>query len=242
MSFLRTAVACAITILISTAAIDARLDPADGADTDATAFREFLEGSAGHREAWSQVPDLVILSSVMEFTAGNVTGGFAATGEAVSDDDLAGLAADMREALTALTGGRLTDFASVRVEAVAPGATVKLFRRGQIVVGRFRGVQAVAGTLGYGGRTTRQGAITAGAVILDQDFDRGSGDRHLLRTHELGHALGYNHVESRRSVMNPRVGADLTDFDRIAIERAFAPGLPGPLPLPITRQSAAIQN
>jgi hypothetical protein len=77
---------------------------------------------------------------------------------------------------------------------------------------------------------TRGGTITAGAVILDSDFDRQSDRRQLLRTHELGHALGYNHVESLRSVMNPRVGSELTDFDRTAIERAFEdrPMLPSP--------------
>ena len=28
-----------------------------------------------------------------------------------------------------------------------------------------------------------------------------SSKRHLLRAHELGHALGYNHVQSRISIM-----------------------------------------
>ena len=76
--------------------------------------------------------------------------------------------------------------------------------------------------VGYSGRTTRDnGSITAASVILDRDFDRDSDQRQLLRTHELGHALGYNHVESRASVMNPRVGTEITNFDRLAIQLAF---------------------
>ena len=39
----------------------------------------------------------------------------------------------------------------------------------------------------------------------------------MIRTHELGHALGYNHVESRPSIMNPRAGGGFTDFDREAL-------------------------
>jgi len=97
---------------------------------------------------------------------------------------------------------------------------VRLFRRGTVVVGRFAGVQERSGTLGFGGRTARDGVITSGLVVLDHEFDSHSSRRRVLRMHELGHALGYNHVESRPSVMNPRVGSDLTDFDRAAI--AFA--------------------
>jgi hypothetical protein len=97
---------------------------------------------------------------------------------------------------------------------------VKVVRPGRIVVGRFQGVQAKTGNLGYGGRATRNGVINGAAVILDADFDRTSDRRHLLRTHELGHALGYHHVQSQPSVMNPRVGSSLTDFDRAAIKLA----------------------
>jgi predicted Zn-dependent protease len=45
--------------------------------------------------------------------------------------------------------------------------------------------------------------------------------RRLLRIHELGHALGYNHVKSRRSIMNPTLGSEPTDFDRRAAMVAF---------------------
>jgi len=57
--------------------------------------------------------------------------------------------------------------------------------------------------------------------VLDNEFDRTSELRRLLRTHELGHALGYNHVKSRVSIMNPRIGPELTDFDRQVVMLAF---------------------
>lgn len=66
------------------------------------------------------------------------------------------------------------------------------------------------------------GAITSGAMMLDAEYDRTSKRRRLLRTHELGHALGYNHVVARASIMNARIGTDLTDFDRKAAMVVFA--------------------
>ena len=191
------------------------------AGADEVAIRELLQGSSGRREAWAGVPELVILSSVMDFTGDDMASGYVATGESLRASDVAALELDLTSALASLTAGRLAAFSAVRVEPVAAGQHVRMFRRGQIVVGRFRGVQARSGTLGYGGRTTTGGDISSGAVILDADFDARAARRDLLRMHELGHALGFNHVESRRSVMNPRVGADLTDFDRAAIAHAF---------------------
>jgi len=64
---------------------------------------------------------------------------------------------------------------------------------------------------------TRGSQITAAAVIIDRDADRDHKQQNVIRTHELGHALGYNHVESRPSIMNPRAGGGLTDFDREAV-------------------------
>ncbi len=39
--------------------------------------------------------------------------------------------------------------------------------------------------------------------------------------HELGHALGYNHVTVRTSVMNPVISGEPTDFDRTGAKVAF---------------------
>jgi len=192
-------------------------------EADAEAMRELLEGKSGRRETWVNVPALVVLTSVMEYRTGDMVSGYVTTDERLADEDTAQLVSDLTRALDELTGGAFKAFAAVRFEKPKTGQIVRVFRSGQIVVGRFRGVQAKTGSLGYGARTTRNGTITAAAVIVDRNFDRDPNRRLMLRTHELGHALGYNHVESRPSVMNPRVGTGLTEFDRAAIKVAFNP-------------------
>jgi hypothetical protein len=190
-------------------------------NADAAATHELLEGAAGHRETWTAAPTLLIETSIMDYASGNLSTGFVATLERMSDDDVAQLAADFTDALRNLTAGTISDFHTVAIDAAPAGQIVRVLRPGQIVVGRFRGVQAKTGNLGYGGRLTRNGTIRQAAVVLDATFDSQSTQRALLRTHELGHALGFNHVESRPSVMNPRVGNSITAFDRVAIRTAF---------------------
>lgn len=189
---------------------------------EAVALHEMLEGTSGRREMWTSTPELVILSSVMQYAEDGVKAGYVATDETLTSADIAALTVDLTRALDALTAGQITAFSQVRTLAVAPGESARIFNRGQIVVGRFRGLRSATGTLGWGGRMTRAGTISAAAVMLDRDFDAGSHESRLLRTHELAHALGYNHVESVESVMNPRVGSDLTEFDRQAARLAFA--------------------
>ena len=76
------------------------------------------------------------------------------------------------------------------------------------------------------------GTITSGTVMLDEDYDRNTQQPRLLRMHELGHALGFNHVESLRSVMNPTVGTEPTDFDRRTARIAFRHIAPADRPAP----------
>jgi hypothetical protein len=94
-------------------------------------------------------------------------------------------------------------------------------RPGQIVVARYSGVRDQLATIGFGGRSTRGTTIHAGSIILDRDFDQTNETRRLLRMHELGHALGYDHVLSRPSIMNPKIGPQPTAFDRAAVRVAF---------------------
>jgi hypothetical protein len=196
-------------------------DRDDAAASNAAALRELLEGAKGRREAWAAAPSLVIVASVMDYANGDLMNGYSATAEQLTEQERGALVADLTQALGELTGGQIKSFAEVRVESAPSGQTVKMLRAGQIVAARYRGVQSKTGSLGFGGRMTRGTQITAAAVIIDRDADRDQKQQRVLRTHELGHALGYNHVESRPSIMNPRAGAGLTDFDREALKAAY---------------------
>lgn len=188
---------------------------------DAQAFDELVLGSKRRSVTWAQAPELVVLTSVMQYHP-EESGPFAATAERLTDAEIDQLIDDLSTALALLTDGVFTEFVSVRREFVEAGATAHVLRPGTIVAGRFQGVKHATSSIGRGGRKVNaNGAITSGAMMLDSDYDRASSARHLLRTHELGHALGYNHVVSRSSVMNARIGADLTDFDRKAATVAF---------------------
>jgi hypothetical protein len=196
-------------------------DRSDLAVSNTAALHELLEGSKGRRESWKTSPVLVIVTSVMDYATGDLMAGYAATDERLTDSERIALAADLTRALGELTGGQLKAFSEIRVESAAAGQIVKVLRPGEIVAGRFRGVQTKTGSLGYGSRLTRDGRITAGAVIVDSDADRDKKKQAVIRTHELGHALGYNHVESRPSIMNPRAGGGITEFDRVAVKVAY---------------------
>ena len=212
----------ALAVCLVGVRVEARSDDRnDAAAANAAALRELLEGGKGRRETWASAPSLVIVSSVMDYTTGDLTSGYAATAEQLTDEERDALIADFTQALSELTGGQLKAFADVRIESASAGQIVKVLRAGQIVTGRYRGVRSKTGSLGYGGRMTRGGQITAAAVIIDRDADRDQKQRGTIRTHELGHALGYNHVESRPSIMNPRAGGGLTDFDREAVRTGY---------------------
>jgi hypothetical protein len=217
-------IALVATLLVCLAGVRAEArsdDRNDAAASNAAALRELLEGANGRREAWTAAPSLVIVTSVMDYTSGDLMNGYAATAEQLTEQERDALVADLTQGLSELTGGQLKAFADVRVELVSEGQTVKVLRAGQIVAGRYRGVQSKTGSIGYGGRMTRGSQITAAAVIIDRDADRDQKQQRVIRTHELGHALGYNHVESRPSIMNPRAGGGLTDFDREALRAGY---------------------
>jgi hypothetical protein len=223
-----------IAIIAGLAAVSARpagigfhalIESADGpADSrsasDGQALQEMLAGAKGPQR-WRQAPKLTIVLSVLDYRLGGDVE-YVATSERLSDADVAGLVRDLTDGLSVLTANTFEQFSSVSREIVAPGATVRVSRPDQIVTGRFNGLRRSVKTLGFGGRRARKdGTITAGAILLDSEFDRTNARRRLLRTHELGHALGYNHVHSRASIMNPGIGAEPNDFDRAAARIAF---------------------
>lgn len=189
-------------------------------DADSRALNEMLLGGHASPLRWDRVPELVVLMPVMHYQKGSGTQ-YRATGQQLTDAEAEALVQDLTGALAVLTNNTFTGFAAVRRETAAAGDTVNVMRTGQIVVARYNGVRDQLATIGFGGRSTRDNIIRAGSIILDSDFDRTSPSRGLLRTHELGHALGYNHVVSRVSIMNPKVGSGMTDFDRAVARIAF---------------------
>jgi hypothetical protein len=150
----------------------------------------------------------------MDFQPGE-SAEYVATADVLKPAEVDDLVTELTTALGLLTGNTFEHFAAIRSESVAPGTSTRVIRKRQIVVGRYRNVRHLAGILGLGGRSVRaDGVITGAAVVLDDEYDRSGPGRARLRTHELGHALGYRHVESRESIMNPRIGPDATDLDR----------------------------
>ena len=192
--------------------------------TDVAALDEMLRDSKGRLQYWTSVPELVVLTSVMQYHTTD-SREFVATAERLDAKDTQSLVADLRLALRQLTDDTFNDFAAIRYEQVPAGSRAGIVRPKQIVVGRFQGLTDLAHTIGFGGRTTRRaGDIVGAAILLDNEFDRTSTARRLSRTHELGHALGFNHVKSRVSIMNERIGPEVTDVDRqigmVAFQRA----------------------
>lgn len=188
---------------------------------DLRAFDELCRTANARLQHWTTRPSLVVLTSVMRFTNMQATD-FSATGARLTDAEATALIDDLRGALALLTAGTFTDFGSVAREDVPEGSSVSTLREGKIVAGRYDGIMRWANTIGYG-RWAEQadGTVVGGALYLDNDFDRASEQRRLLRTHELGHALGYLHVTARTSIMNPSIGPEPTEFDRQAVKIAF---------------------
>jgi hypothetical protein len=187
---------------------------------DAQALQEMFGSSQGPQR-WRQAPNLTVLVSVMEYRPGGDVE-YVATSERLGDAEIAELIRDLTSGLAVLTADTFRQFSSIRYEVVPADTTAVVSRPDQIVAGRFNGLRRAVHTLGFGGRRAKKdGTITAGAILLDNEFDATSTSRRLLRTHELGHALGYNHVHARASIMNPRIGTEPNEFDRAAALIAF---------------------
>jgi hypothetical protein len=191
------------------------------ASFDLTAFDEMFRFENSRLQRWTQRPALVIVAATMALGSTSADT-FQASGEQMTDDEVSQMIAHMTEGLALLTGNTYTSFQSVDVERPGNGDRVNVGRNGKIVVGRYTGIVTLANTIGYGRWSTlNDGTVVAGSMFLDRDFDKNDSRRRLLRIHELGHALGWQHVKSRTSIMNPAIGPDPTDFDRAGAIVAF---------------------
>jgi hypothetical protein len=189
---------------------------------DLRAFDEMFRTSNSQLQRWTSRPALVILAAVMDYRNASDQS-YSATNEQLTDAEIEQLKAHLNEGLAFLTGNTYTSFASVEIERPSAGSRVNTLRPATIVVGRYNGIMNLAKTIGYGMWSEQpNGSIGGGAMYLDRNFDKDDGRRRLLRIHELGHALGYQHVESRTSIMNPSIGPEPTEFDRAGALIAFA--------------------
>jgi hypothetical protein len=188
---------------------------------DLTAFDQLARSTNERLQRWTIRPSLVVIVPVMHYSD-SVDDGFVATNDKMTDVEASSLASHLTEALTLLSGGTYTAFESTMLERPAAGDLVSVKRPGKIVVGRYYSMPTMDGTIGLATWFEQSdGTVNGGVVFLDEPFDHNDNRRRLLRYHELGHALGYRHVTSRTSIMNPVIGPEPTDFDREAAMIAY---------------------
>ena len=187
---------------------------------DLRAFDEMFR-AGGSLQRWTSVPRVVVQSRVLQFT--NVADmEYVATSQVMSDAEVSGLLGDLNYGLPQITGNSFGGFAGEEREQATEGERVSVSRGGYIVVARYEGLTAATGYWGYGRWATSGGQVIRGIIMLDRGFDTsGSPFRRSLRIHELGHALGYNHVTVRESVMNSSARSEPNAFDRDAARIAF---------------------
>jgi hypothetical protein len=199
---------------------------------DLTGFDQLVRsGGTLPLERWTAAPGLIVVARTLQYVNSNSLVDAVATPEALTDEEVASLVGDMSNGLPLMTGGTFTAFSSVVIQTPDAGQTVHLRNTGFVTVSRQLGLTNGSGidALGYGSWQLLGPIVTGGTIALDQTNDVGAFQK-PVRYHELGHALGYNHVTTRVSVMNPVCCSviDPNPADQQATRLAFR-RLPGSL-------------
>lgn len=188
---------------------------------DLAAFDQmFRNGGVLHR--WTSSPRVVLQNRGLVFT--NISDlEYTALGAVMSDAEGTSILDDLTWSLPQLTGNTFTEFTDQQRETAADGDRVRVSRPGLVVIARYEGLTAATGYWGYT-RWSWNGAgeMTGAIIMLDRGFDTSSSPfKRSLRAHEFGHALGYNHVNARASVMNQAATIEPNSFDRDGAKLAF---------------------
>jgi hypothetical protein len=189
-------------------------------DFDMAAFDQMFR-SPGLRR-WTTAPPLVVEQRAVQFTTVDMNDavGVADVMAAAEAESLVG---DLTWALGALTGSTFRSFQRVSPQTSPEASNITLLNPGVITVVRVVGLHVATGKWGWSRWLyTVDGEVFGGLMMLDRDFDRTPNlARRALRAHELGHALGYDHVTGRQSVMNHDGRLEPTAFDLAACRIAF---------------------
>jgi hypothetical protein len=187
---------------------------------DLTAFNQMFRTPVLRR--WTDAPPLLVVDRVVAFEGVNASS-MLVRDEQLTDDEHRSIVDDLTWALPQLTGGTFDGFASTALDSPQPNSRYGVLTSGRITVVRVQGLTSATGFWGYSRWQWLGDRVVAGLIMLDRDFDRsGSAFRRALRTHELGHALGFNHVTGRVSVMNSSARVEPTSFDLDGARLAFS--------------------
>jgi hypothetical protein len=185
------------------------------------AFDEMFRHT-GSLARWTTAPRVIVQSRVLKFEGVNGADYQALTAE-MTTAEVSALLGDLNWGLPQMTGGTFSGFSGEDRELAYVNQRVSVIRNGAIVVARYEGLSAATGFWGYARwGIAASGEVQSGVIMIDKDFDTsGSPYRRSLRVHELGHALGYNHVTARDSVMNSHARYEPNNLDRDAARFAF---------------------
>lgn len=189
---------------------------------DIAAFDQMARGNEGALHRWVSAPRLIVQRRVLAFSTTSAAS-YVATGRLLSDQEVASLVADLSSALPIVSGNTHAAFAEVTIQSAAEGEAVTVASQGAVHVARYEGLEASTTFAGY----TRwawngEGQLTRAILMLDRAYEESTtfGLR-LLRTHEFGHAYGYNHATGRSSFMNAIVAIEPNAIDRDIARLAF---------------------
>jgi len=192
------------------------------ASLDLTAFNQMFRGNNGELHRWTSAPAAVLQRRALRFTTVNDSS-YVATASVMADSQADAILGDLAWAMPQLSANVFPAFSSVQRETAAEGEVVATNRPGTVVVALTEGLTATTGFAGY----TRwawngAGEMLQAVIVFDRNFDSSATPyRRAVRAHELGHALGYNHVTARPSVMDPSGTIEPNQFDRDGARIAF---------------------